>query len=163
VVASGKLTDNTQAPFTYSGAGERLWTVEYSRDGKTIGIEADLMKWTLKRRWNEQGEIGWPMLESPVARETRTGHVTVGDAQLQCGKEAGWLFGSTDTNRWVAGYDGLMPAPLTLAVPGGEVEIGAIQVGTVVWDNGKVTVDAVGIDGPPRVTGDKWRKDQYPK
>jgi hypothetical protein len=162
VVASGKLTDNTQAPFTYSGAGERLWTVEYSRDGKTIGIEADLMKWTLKRHWNEQGEIGWPMLESPVARETRTGRLTVGDAQLQCGKEAGWLFGSTDTNRWVAGYDGLMPAPLTLAVPGGEVEIGAIQVGTVVWDNGKVTVDAVGIDGPPRVTGGQMAEGSVP-
>jgi len=50
VVAGGTLIENTAAPFTYSGVGERPWTVEYSRDGKTVGIEADLMKWKLKRR-----------------------------------------------------------------------------------------------------------------
>jgi hypothetical protein len=153
VVASGKLTDVTAAPFTYSGTGERLWTAEYSRDGKSLGIEADLMKWKLKRRWNEQGEIGWPMLDSAIARETRTGQVNVGDAQLQCGKEAGWLFASPATKRWVAGYEGLTPAPLTLTVPGGQVEIDAIQLGTVVWDDGKVTVDAIGIKGTPQVSG----------
>ena len=153
VVANGKLKDSTAAPFTYSGAGERLWTVEYSRDGKTLGIEADLMKWNLKRRWNEQCELGWPMLESPVARETQTGQVTIGDSKLECGQEAGWLFASPETNRWVAGYHGLTAAPLTLTVPEGKVEIDAIQVGTVYWDNGKVTVDAVGIKGTPRVAG----------
>jgi hypothetical protein len=42
VVASGKLTDVTEAAFTYAGEGERLWTVEYSRDNKTFGIEVDL-------------------------------------------------------------------------------------------------------------------------
>ena len=153
VVASGKLTDVTEAPFTYAGEGERLWTVQYSRDGKTLGIEADLIQWELRRRWNEQGEIGWPMLDSPVACETRTGHVTVGDAKLQCGKETGWLFGSPQTKRWAAGYHGLAPAPFTLTVPGGKVEIDAIEVGTVFWDSGKVTVDAVGLKGTPRVSG----------
>ncbi len=155
VVAGGKLSDVTEAPFTYAGEGERLWTVTYSRDGKTLGIEVDLIAWDLRRRWNEKGPIGWPMLESPVARETRTGHVTVGDAELQCGKEAGWLFGSPETKRWAVGYHGLTPAPLTLTVPGGKVEIDAITVGTVFWDNGKVTVDAVGLQGKPRVTGGK--------
>jgi hypothetical protein len=153
VVAAGKLTDVTAAPFTYSGTGERLWTVEYSRDGKSLGIEADLMKWKLKRRWNEQGEIGWPMLESPVAGENRTGQVAIGDARLQCGKEAGWLFASPETKRWAVGYIGLTPAPLILTVPAGKVEIEAIQVGTVVWDDGRVTVDAIGIQGTPQVTG----------
>jgi hypothetical protein len=161
-LASGKLTDATEAPFTYAGEGERLWTVEYSRDGKTLGIEADLMKWELRRRWNEQGEIGWPMLESPVARETRTGQVTLGDAKLQCGKEAGWLFGSPKTKRWAAGYHGLTPAPLTLTVPGGKVEIDALKVGTVFWDNGTVTVDAVGIKGTPRVTGGQLIRGSLP-
>ena len=77
----------------------------------------------------------------------------VGDAELECGQEAGWLFASPETNRWVAGYHGLTPAPLTLTVPEGKVEIDAIQVGTVYWDNGKVTVDAVGMKGTPRVAG----------
>ncbi|UCC44930.1 MAG: hypothetical protein JSU65_03125, partial [Candidatus Zixiibacteriota bacterium] len=153
VVASGKLTDVTEAPFTYAGEGERLWTVEYSRNDKTLGIEVDLIKWDLKRRWNEEGPIGWPMLESPIARETRTGQVTVGDAKLQYGKEAGWLFGAPETKRWAAGYHGLTSAPLTLTVPGGKVEIDGITAGTVFWDNGKVTVDAIGLQGKPRVTG----------
>jgi hypothetical protein len=153
VIASGRLTDVTETPFTYAGEGERLWTVEYSRDGKTLGIEADLIKWDLRRRWNELGPIGWPMLEAPVARETRTGHVTVGDAQLQCGKEAGWLFGSPGTKRWAAGYHGSTPAQLILTVPGGKVEIDALTVGTVFWDKGKVTVDAHGLRDKPRVSG----------
>ena len=152
-MASGKLTDTTAAPFTYSGTGERVWNVAYSRDGKSLGIEADLMKWKLKRRWNEQGEIGWPMLESAIARETRTGQITVGDAKLECGKEAGWLFASPESKRWAAGYVGLTAAPLTLTVPDGKVEIAAIKVGTVYWDNGKVTVDAIGIEGTPQVSG----------
>jgi hypothetical protein len=159
VVAGGKLTDVTAAPFTYSGTGERLWTVEYSRDGQTLGIEADLMKWKLKRRWNELGEIGWPMLESPVARETRTGQVAIGDAKLQCGNEAGWLFASPATKRWVVGYAGLTPAPLTLVVPGGQVKIDAIQLGTIVWDNGRVTVDAIGVKGTPQVSGGQLADD----
>jgi hypothetical protein len=162
VVASGKLTDNTQAPYTYSGTGERLWTVEYSRDGNSLGIEADLMKWKLKRRWTERGEIGWPMLESPIARETRTGQITVGDAELQCGKEAGWLFASPETKRWAAGYEGLTPAPLTLTVPGGKIEIDAVTVGTVFWDNGNVTVDAVGMKGNPRITGGQLIESSFP-
>jgi len=153
IVAGGKLTDVTEKPFTYVGQGDRLWTVEYSRDDKTLGIEADLIKWELKRRWNEKGPIGWPMLESPVARQTLTGQVSVGNATLQCGKEAGWLFGSPKTKRWAAGYHGLTAAPLTLTVPGGKVEIEAITVGTVFWDNGKVTIDALGLQGKPRIKG----------
>ncbi len=153
VVAGGKLTDVTEVPFTYAGEGERLWTVEYSRDDRTLGIEVDLIEWDLRRRWNEKGPMGWPMLESPVARETRTGQVTVGDATLQFGKEAGWLFGSPQSKRWAAGTHGSMSAPLTLTVPDGRVEIEGITVGTVFWDNGKVTVDAIGLQGKPRVTG----------
>jgi hypothetical protein len=153
VVASGQLTDVTEAPFTYAGEGERLWTVEYSRDDQILGIEVDLIEWDLRRRWNEKGPMGWPMLESPVARETRSGQVRVGDARLQCGKEAAWLFGSPETKRWAAGYHGLTSVPLILTVPGGRVEIDGITLGTVFWDKGKVTVDAIGLQGRPRVTG----------
>jgi hypothetical protein len=145
VVASGALRDVTASPFTYPAAGERLWTVEYARSGQRLGIEVDLMAWALKRRWTDRGDLGWPMLESPVARETRTGQVTVGGATLTCGPEAAWLFASPATGRWVAAYHGLQPAPLTLTVPGETIEIAAMGTGTVVWDNGEVTVEAVGL------------------
>lgn len=143
VVASGTLRDETAAPFTYAAEGERPWTVEYIRDGRILGIEVDLMAWALKRRWTQDGDVGWPMLESPVARQSRAGHIEVGGATLDCGPESAWLFASPATGRYVAAYHGLMPAPLTLTVPGGTVEIAAMGTGVVVWDNGEVTIEAV--------------------
>ena len=152
-VSSGNLKEKTDAPFVYAMEGERLWQVEYGRDGKALGIEIDLMAWELKRRWTQDGDLGWPMLDSRVARETRTGSVTVGDATLRCGKDAAWLFASPGTKRWVAAYHGQTPAPLTLTVPDGKVEIDAMGVGTVVWDDGCITVEAVGLQGMSKVTG----------
>jgi hypothetical protein len=93
------------------------------------------------------------MLESPVARSNRDGKVIVGDAILECGKEAAWLFASPQTKRWVAGYHGLSPAALTLTIPDGKVEIEAMGTGTVLWDNGAVSVDAIGLRGIPMITG----------
>ena len=146
VVASGELHDVTAPAYTYDGEGERPWTVEYRRDGQALGIEVDLMEWRLKRRWTERGELGWPMLESPVARQNATGRVEVGDACLECGQGPAWLFASPATGRYVAGYHGQQPAPLTLTVPGGRVEMPEMGIGTVVWDNGQVTVEAIGLE-----------------
>ncbi len=157
-VASGALRDDAAAPFVYAGEGERLWTVEYARDGKSLGLQVDLMAWRLKRRWTHRGDPGWPMLESPMARETRDGKVSVGDATLTCGPQAAWLFASPETGRWAAGYHGPDPAPLTLTVPGGRVEVEAMGSGTVVWDNGAAAVEAVGLRGTPRVTGGRLAK-----
>ncbi len=146
VVASGRLRDLTDPPYTYAGEGERLWTVEYSRGGQTLGIQADLMAWQLKRRWTQAGDLGWPPLESPIARQTTTGRVEVDGATLTCGPGPAWLFASPATGRYVAGYHGSRPAALTLTVPGGRVEAPEMGVGTVVWNNGKVTIEAVGRD-----------------
>jgi hypothetical protein len=153
VVASGTIRDEAAEPFTTDFVSERPWTVDYARDGQHLGIEIDLMQWALKRRWTEAGEIGWPMLESPAALETRTGEVAVGGATLTCGNAAGWLYANADAGRWVAGYHGPEAAPVKLTVPGGIVEIDAMNTGTIVWDNGSVTIEAVGLQGTPRVTG----------
>lgn len=150
-VAAGALIDAVAPAFTYAGAGERLWTVEYSRDGQTVGIQIDLMAWALKERWTQDGSLDWPLLESPMARQTRTGHVVVGDAALTCGRDAAWLFASPKTGRYVAAYHGQTPAPLTLLVPGGSVQVEEMGAGTVVWDNGEVTVEAIGLQGTPKI------------
>jgi hypothetical protein len=50
-VARGNLKDEAQAPFTYMATGERPWSIEYARDGRTLGIQVDLMEWKLQRRW----------------------------------------------------------------------------------------------------------------
>jgi hypothetical protein len=78
--------------------------------------------------------------------------VTVGQATLESGREAGWLYTCPEREIWVAGYHGLRPAPLKLSVPGGCVEVEAMGTGTVVWDKGQVTVEAVDLQGTPTIT-----------
>ena len=68
-VASGMFSDVAEPPITYEPGKERLWQIEYTCDGQTLGIEVDLMEWKLKRRWTQHGALGFPMLESPMARQ----------------------------------------------------------------------------------------------
>ncbi len=150
-INAGALTDEAAGPVPFYPGRERPWTVEYQRDGHTVGIEIDLMGWALKRRWNEYGDLGWPMLESPLVRQNRDGSVVVGEAALTCTRgNAAWLFGSG--SRWAAGVNGAS-GPVRLTLPDGEVEIDSMSTGTIVWDNGTVTVDAVDLVGTPTVTG----------
>lgn len=154
LVAKGTFMDRAAPPYTYSGEGERHWLVAYQRDGIELGLEVDLMNWKLIRRWNEAGDLGWPMLESDLARQNRTGRVQVGDAVLTCRAEPAWLFGSAVADRWVAGYHGTTPSPVHLRVPGGSVEIESMGTGTVVWDRGEVKINALDVQGEARVTRD---------
>jgi len=55
MVRKGELIDREEKLFTYNGEKKRHWTVEYKRGKEIIGIEVDLMTWTLERRWNERG------------------------------------------------------------------------------------------------------------
>jgi hypothetical protein len=158
-VAAGDLIDQADAPFVYAGEGERRWTVSYARDGREVGLEIDLMAWRLKRRWTQDGDLGYPMLESSIARQNRNGKVVVGQAVLTCGQEAGWLFASPKDKRWVAGYHGQQSAPLILQLPDGSVELDGIATGTIVWDNGQVRIEAIGLKGEPKITGGSLVRD----
>ncbi len=141
VVASGALVDHADPPFTYAGDRPRLWQVSYTRGERVLGLEVDLMAWNLQRRWTGAGELGWPMLESEQARESRFGEVRVGDAILNCAAEPAWLFACPERGRYVAGYHGMRPTPLRLEVPGGVVDVPDMTTGTVIWDNGNVVID----------------------
>ncbi len=70
---------------------------------------------------------------------------------------AGWLWACPTRERWVAGYHGPAPGPLALDVPGGRVEVPMVGMGLVLWDAGSVTVEAVGMQGLPVVTGGTLR------
>jgi len=150
-VASGEVIDEIGDAFVYVGEGERLWRMQYARGGQSLGLEVDCMAWTLKRRWTEAGEIGWPMLESEIARQTGSGCVEAGGARLVFGAGSGWLYGCPERKLWVAGFHGLAPSPLTLETPGGRVEVEALELGTVIWEDGQVKIDAVGLRGEPRI------------
>jgi hypothetical protein len=157
-VAGGRLEDLAEAPFVYDGSRPRRWTVSYTRDGQELGLTIDLMEWALLRRWTQDGELGFPMLAAPVAFQSRSGEIRLGEAVLRWGKRGeaphapAWLFASPVTGRWAAGYTGNEPVTVTLEVPGGRVEVAAMGVGTLTWDNGKVNIEAVGLQGEPRVS-----------
>ncbi len=151
-ISQGSLTDSTEAPFTYDGKSKRLWTIEYGRDGQTIGIEVDLMRWEMQRRWTQEGDLDWHMLESPIAKQNRSGEVRVGDATLTCGKESAWLYANPDTKRWVAGYHGQEAMPLKLSLPDVDIEIEKMGTGTILWDKGELSINAIGLEGEPRIT-----------
>ncbi len=152
-IDSGTLIDEADAPFVFDGTTDRNWTVAYSRDDETLGIQIELMHWELKRRWTQDGDLGFPMLKSPMALQNRGGDITIGDATLTCGEEAAWLWANPDGKRYVVGYHGPTPAPLKLTVPGGSVAVEAMGTGTLVWDDGSVTVEALDITEMPKVEG----------
>lgn len=156
-VAAGTLHDQAAPPFVYDGVQPRPWAVSYARDGQEVGIEVDLMEWKLRRRWTQDGDLGFPMLASPVALQSRSGEIRLGEAVLRWGDGSptaapAWLFANPAGGRWVAGYTGSHAAALSLSVPGGTVEVPAMGVGTLVWDQGKVSLDAVDVQGEPRVS-----------
>ena len=155
-VAAGMLNDQAEAPFVYAGDRPRGWQVSYERDGAQLGIEIDLMEWKLLRRWTQAGTLGLPMLASPLACQTAEGEIRLGGAVLRWGDGGAcapaWLFASPTTGRWVAGYSGAMPVPVSLEVPGGRVAVAGMAAGCVVWDQGQVSVEAVVLQGEPQVT-----------
>ena len=145
-ILAGKLKDSTQDAFNFSGQEERLWTVSYERDDITLGIEIDVMQWQLKRRWNKIGELGWPMLESPMAKQTTSGLVECNGAKLECNPVSAWLYANPETDTYAAGYHGTEAGPIKLSMPRAEIQIASMGLGTLVYQNGQLKVDALEVN-----------------
>ncbi len=152
-VAGGTLKDEAAPPITYEACKTRPWTVEYTRDNQTLGIQIDLLEWQLQKRWTHKGPLGWPQLESPLARQNRTGRIAVGNAALTCGNQSAWLFACPQTERYIAAFHGADPEPLTLTVPKGKLSIEAMGMGTILWDNGDIAIEALRCEGEIKITG----------
>ena len=142
-VASGALIDEAAPPATYTAGSERPLRVEYAREDRILGIEVDLYEWSLKRRWTQDGSLDWPMHESPYARQSASGQVSVGGATLTCDKGPVWLCACPGGKRYVAAYSGSEMTSLRLEVPGDVVELAEMGAGTVIWDEGEVTIEAI--------------------
>ena len=142
-VASGALVDEAAPPATYTAGGERPLRVEYARDDRILGIEVDLYEWSLKRRWTQDGSLDWPMHESPYARQSASGQVSIGGATLTCDKGPVWLCACPGGKRYVAAYSGIEMTSLRLEVPGDVVELAEMGAGTVIWDEGQVKIEAI--------------------
>jgi len=151
--ADGQILEELDEARTFDGDNQRNWRLSYSSGEHSLGIDVDLMRWQIQRRWAEGENLGFPMLASPIAVQDRSGHIEVGDARLRCGNDAAWLLGLPEADLWVGVYHGPEAAAFTLEVPDGRVDIERMEAGMVVWDQGRVTVDAIGFQAEPRVLG----------
>ncbi|MFT5089359.1 MAG: hypothetical protein ACI8PG_003728 [Planctomycetota bacterium] len=137
-IAQGTLREKADPAATYEHGQERRFSVEYTRDDRTLGIEVDLYAWKLKRRWNQGGGMGWPMHESPYARQTAAGTISVGGATLSSERGPTWLCAPPGGKRFIAAYSGHERTTLRLEVPGDVVEIDNMGTGIIVWDDGEL-------------------------
>ena len=154
-VNSGQITDQAEAPYTYSGGNEtRPWRVEYQRDGRSLGMAVDLFDWFRPaERWTDAGPIGWPMLRSRYAAENTEGVVEVNGVRLETApNHPAWLYVSPTQDTVVAAYHGPTPSPMRLHLPQGNVTLDSLESGLVVWQQGEVSVEAIGLRSPPEIS-----------
>ncbi len=164
-LVTGEWQESLEAPYTFPAAGERRYVASYRRDEREVGIEIDLMGWRLLRRWESRGEVGWPMLAAygegtqiaqrtqivadlppPVyfAQQNNEGRVEAAGALAECAAPGLWLWGSPETEIWVAGHFGEQATTLRLTTPKGGVTVTGMGMGLLRWEKGSVTIEAVG-------------------
>ena len=153
--AAGQLIEELGDALTFDGANARQWRLAYNRDDLALGIDVDLMRWRIQRRWAEGANLGCPMLASPVALESRSGLIELGNARLSCGSNAAWLVGIPEADLWVGAFHGPEASALTLDLAENQVHLESLEAGMVVWDKGHVAIDALGLQAEPRVVGAK--------
>ncbi|QLE02441.1 hypothetical protein HX109_13065 [Galbibacter sp. BG1] len=152
LINRGEFIDEVDPKLTYTGVENRSWKVGYQRDGKKLGMTVDLFDWFKSpKRWNSKGEISMPMLQSKWAIENRTGKIDLNGCSLATLSEnAAWLYTSPSGNTVVAGYHGTAPSPLYLKLAdGSSIEIPQMEQGIIIWEKGKVSIDALGIHKKP--------------
>lgn len=152
-IKSGEIDIQIADPFTTDFVSERPLSLSYSRNDRTLGLKVDLMSWSLKKRWTEDGALGFPMLESPSAVASGDGEISLNGATVKFGDGIAWLYTNPDKNLWVVGIQSINPVPLKLTLPDGSLELEKIGTGTIIWDNGQITIEANDLQGTPKIVG----------
>ena len=159
LINRGKITDEVGEKMTYTGKEKRPWKVGYESDGRSLLMEVDLFDWSKPTKQIINGkEIEMPKLQSENAIESDSGQLTLGNVKLNCGKNTAWLYVSPDGQTAVAAYHGPVSASLELTLPKGFVKLPSLSAGIVIWDHGKVSVDALDLKGEISVKGGKLKK-----
>ncbi len=152
--ARGQLDEDLERAITFDGVNSRQWRLAYRRDEQALGMDVDLMRWRIQRRWAGEADLGYPMLESAVARQSRSGRIELGGARLTTKSgNAAWLVCLPEAELWAVAYHGLEESALTLDIGERQVHIERLDAGIVVWNRGRVTIEALGLHGEPRVVG----------
>ena len=150
LVTSGDFRDDVAAEAKrHTCQKARCWKLGYARGEQSLGLSVDLMQWKLLRRWNETGDIVYPLLESAVARQSARGIIQVDGARLHAGDAKLWLYGKRESDLWVAGGIANQPTHLVLEFPDRSLRIEQFRYGTI-----KVLAGRVELDTNPQVTAE---------
>jgi hypothetical protein len=159
-INKGNVVDIVDPRFTYTGSEERKWKVEYSRDGRKLGLEVDLFDWfTPPKRWNGSGMLEYPMLSSNRVIQNRSGLIEVDGTSLNTGKAPAWLYVSKNKQLIIASYHGPEKSGFKLVTDKGSVELPSISRAMVIIEKGRASIDAIDLSGEPILKGIKLNKD----
>ncbi len=151
--ANSQISEALDEARAFDGENQRNWALSYSDGKRELGIEVDLMRWQVQRRWADGESLDFPMLASPIARQDRSGHIEIGAASLRCAQAPAWLLALPEAELWVGAYHGPEASAFSLELPAGRVDVERLEAGIVVWDKGQVRVDALGLGADPSVSG----------
>jgi len=151
--ARSRISEALDEARTFDGENQRNWALSYSDGKHELGIEVDLMRWQVQRRWADGETLDFPMLASPIARQDRSGHIKIGAASLRCAQAPAWLLALPEAELWVGAYHGPVASALSLELPAGRIDVERLEAGIVVWDKGQVSVEALGLGADPSVSG----------
>ena len=132
VFSSGNSAADLRESPGLGNANLRELNASYSRSGKTLGIELDLVTGELIRRFTEQGDMGLPKLTSDVALHSDVSPVKIGDSSLEFGSGDGWLLALPEQELWVAGIQGDRPSTVTLTTERGRHQFPNMTSGLIV-------------------------------
>jgi hypothetical protein len=133
--------------------------VEYSRQGRTLGMEVDLFDWFRPaKKWTEKGPLPSPMLESRFARQDRSGNIRIDDAQIKWdGEGTAWLYRSPSGDKIAAAYHGPDPSSFSLEGPNFSLAVPELECGLIVWQDGEISMEAIGLKENPKIRGASLR------
>jgi hypothetical protein len=140
-VSSGAVIDQIGPPRREHHSKKRICKVGYSRDDRAIGLEVDLMQWRLIRRWNEQGDVQYPLLAAAAARQSDAHIVEAAGAVLRKSFGNFWLYGNTRRKEWVVGGFVDSPTQFEFETPSRAFRVKGFRFGTITVTGDDVRVD----------------------
>jgi hypothetical protein len=162
VIKAGSFRDESDPPSTYAGTGSRKWRVEYSRQDRSLGMEVDLFDWfRTPEKWTEKGPVPSPMLDCRYARQDQSGNIHIGDTGIKWdGEGPAWLYRSPGGDKITAAYHGPGPSSFRMEGPGFKLTIPQLDYGLIVWENGEISIEAMGLEGIPGICGASIRNNE---
>lgn len=141
-VSAGTLDAAIDPPRTFSGKERRAWKGTYRRDDFTISLGIDLYRWEVNTTEKVDDVNDNLMLDSPNARQVRSGPIELDGARLESSIGPLWLCGDRENDTWIAGVCGAPQesGSVSLRVPSGTVNLHDVRACLIEWERGEVSV-----------------------